>query len=49
MNINGLTFKDWLSAAKRSSDKGKGTITLILISAWEAGEDPSDWKKDQEK
>jgi len=46
MNINGLTFNDWLSAAGCSSDKGKGIITLMLISAWQGGEDPCEWKQD---
>lgn len=42
-NENGLTFTGWLAAAHRSGDTGKGTITLILLSAWEGGEDPCEW------
>lgn len=42
-NPNGLTFDEWLAAAHRSEDKGKGVHTLILISAWQAGEDPCEW------
>lgn len=47
-NGNGLTFTEWLGAAGKDASQ-QGPIRTIWYSAWEAGEDPCEWKNNQSR
>lgn len=43
-NPSGMTFIEWLNAAGKDTNN-YGPIRLIWQSAWQAGEDPCEWRR----